>query len=149
MYRRILLALDHTETDKVLLTHIPVLARLLGSELLLLHVADGWVARNFDQLQLAPSEEMREDWEYLEGIAARLREETSLTVTTRLAVGNPPTQIVIAAEKEQCDLIAMVSHGHNLIGDILHGSTIDPVRHNSKVPVLALPAGSPPPSTDQ
>ncbi len=149
MYRRILLALDHTETDDVLFAHIPPLARLLGSELVLVHVADGWVARNFDQLQLAPSEEMRDDWEYLEKLAASLREETGLTVTTRLAVGNPPTQIVITAEKEQCDLIAMVSHGHKLIGDILHGSTIDPVRHNSRVPVLALPAGAPPPSTEQ
>jgi len=145
MYRRILLALDHSGTDEVLLAHIPVLARLLGSELLLLHVADGWAARNFDQLQLAASEEMRDDWEYLKKNAARLREQSGLVVNTRLAVGNPPEQIVKTAADEGCDLIAMVSHGHKLIGDILYGSTIDSVRHNAPVPVLAIPAGSPPP----
>ena len=145
MYRRILLALDNTETDEVLLAHAPALAGLLKSEMLLLHVADGWAARNFKQLQLAPSEEMRADWAYLEKNAERLREQTGLVVTTQLAVGNPPDQIVKTAEEEGCDLIAMVSHGHKLIGDILYGSTIDSVRHNARVPVLAIPArgGSP------
>ena len=138
MYNKILLALDHTETDEALLEYIPPLARLAKSELLLLHVADGWAARNFDQLQLAASEEMRDDWEYLERTAVRLR-EFGLTVKTRLALGNPPSQIVAVAKEEACDLIAMVSHGHKLIGDLIHGSTIDAVRHQSPVPVLAIP----------
>jgi manganese transport protein len=140
MYRKILLALDHTESDQTVLAHVPPLAGLLKCELLLLHVADGWVARNFDQLQLASSEEMRDDWDYLERTATRLREQTGLTVKTCLALGNPPTQIVKVTQQEHCDLIVMVSHGHKLIGDILHGSTIDAVRHHARVPVLAIPA---------
>ena len=142
MYRKILLALDHTETDEALWEHIPPLATAFKSELLLLHVADGWVARNFQWLQLAPSEEMRDDWEYLEQTAARLR-EFGMPVTTKLALGNPPNQIVEVAEQEKCDLIAMVSHGHRLFGDIFHGSTIDRVRHEARMPVLAIPAMKP------
>jgi nucleotide-binding universal stress UspA family protein len=137
MYRLILLALDHTPTDEALLAYIPELARLHGSKLLLLHVADGWVARNFDQLNLSPSEEMHGDWEYLQTCAARLREQTGLEVEPRLAFVN-------VAVEEGCDLSAMVSHGHKLIGGILHGSTIDAVRHNATVPVLAIPANCPP-----
>ncbi|HYR57618.1 MAG TPA: universal stress protein, partial [Chthoniobacteraceae bacterium] len=120
MYRKILVALDNTESDQQLLPRIIALATTLKSELLLVHVADGWVARNFDQLALAASEEMRDDWKYLDQTAARLRAETGLEVSARLALGNPPNQILKVAETEQVDLIAMASHGHRLVGDIIH-----------------------------
>lgn len=139
MYRKILLALDNTDSDQAFLEHIPALATMAGSELLLLHVADGWVARNFNQLQLAASQEMVDDWDYLERMAELLRAH-GLQVKTTLALGNPPSQIIKTAANEECDLIAMVSHGHRLIGDILHGSTIDAVRHGARVAVLAIPA---------
>ncbi len=139
MYKKILLALEHTETDAALLKHLPTLTGLTRSELLLLHVADGWAARNFDQLQLAPSEEMRDDWEYLERTAEALRTQ-GFVVNIRLALGSPPCQILAVAREERCDLIAMVSHGHKLLSDIIHGSTINTVRHESPIPILAIPA---------
>ena len=73
MYRKILVALENGEADKRLLPHITTLARQVGAELLLLHVADGWAARNFDQLKLAESAEMKADREYLEATAVSLR----------------------------------------------------------------------------
>ena len=139
MYRKILVALDTTPSDQELLPPILQLAALLKSELLLLHVADGWAARNFDQLNLAESEEMKEDRNYLEETAARLRTESGLNVTVLLAMGNPPDQILKIADSEQCDLIALASHGHRLIGDIIHGSTIEAVRHHARVPIFAVP----------
>ena len=139
MYRKILVALDTTPSDQELLPHIAQFASLAKSDLLLLHVADGWVAQNFDQLNLAESEEMREDLRYLEETAARLRAETNLKIETRLGLGNPPVQILQAAEQEQCDLIALASHGHRLVGDIIYGSTIDAVRHKARVPILVVP----------
>ena len=83
MYRKILVALDTTPSDQSLLPAVSSLASLLKAELLLVHVADGWVARNFDQLNLVESEEMKEDWQYLEERAAELRANTGLTVSTR------------------------------------------------------------------
>jgi len=139
MYLKILVALDNSPTDDEMLQHISQLAGLLKSELLLLHVADGWVARNFDQLNLAESEEMREDWRYLEETAGRLRGATNLKIETRLALGDPPVQILQVAEQERCDLIALASHGHRLVGDILLGSTIETVRHKAHVPILVVP----------
>ena len=139
MYRRILAALDHTEADDVLLPHIRDLARLTGAEVLLVHVADGWAARNFDRLNLVESEEIREDRAYLERTAAALR-DTGLTVHMRLAMGDPPREILKLADEEQCDLIAMTTHGHRLIGDILFGSTIEYVRHRCKAPLLVVSA---------
>ena len=102
-------------------------------------MADGWAARNFDQLNLAESQEMKEDTRYLEETAARLRAETGLEVSVRLAMGSPPDQILKIADSEQCDLIALASHGHRLIGDIIHGSTIDAVRHKAGVPIFVVP----------
>ena len=139
MYRKILVALDTTPSDRELLAPITQLATLMKSELLLLHVADGWAARNFDQLNLAESEEMKEDVRYLEETAARLRAESGLTISVHLAMGSPPEQILKIAAEEKCDLIALASHGHRLIGDIIHGSTIEAVRHKAAVPIFVVP----------
>jgi len=139
MYRKILVALENGPADGRLLPHITELARKMGSELLLLHVADGWAARNFEQLKLAESDEMKADCAYLDRTAEELR-AGGLTVETLLALGNPPNEIVKIAVDAACDLIALASHGHKLIGDLVHGSTIDKVRHNTTIPLLVVSA---------
>ncbi len=141
MYKKILVALENSHADDTLVPHVAELALLLGSELLIVHVADGWAARNFDQLKLAESDEMKADRAYLDGVAGRLR-GMHLVVTTELALGNPPTEILKTAQTRACDLIAMTSHGHKLLGDFFFGSTIDKVRHNTAVPILVVRAGS-------
>ena len=139
MYRKILVALENSKADSALLPHIEQLAKLAHSDLLLVHVADGWVARNYNQLKLAESEEMREDREYLERIATQLR-SAGLQVSAHLALGDPPTEILKIAANEHCELIAMTSHGHRLIGDLIFGSTIHEVRHRTSIPILLVRA---------
>ena len=39
-----------------------------------------------------------------------------------------------------CDLIAMSTHGHRLIGDLILGSVASEVRHRTDIPVLLLRA---------
>jgi len=137
MYHRILIALENSSFDRVVVPHIADLAERFHSQILLVHVADGWAARNYDQLKLAESAEMKGDREYLEGIAGQLRER-GLQVEIELALGNPPTEIVKAAKTHECDLIALTSHGHRLIGDLFLGSTIDKVRHTTEIPLLIV-----------
>ncbi|MFT3867217.1 MAG: universal stress protein [Nibricoccus sp.] len=139
MYRKILVALENDKADTSLLPHVAQLATIVGAELLLLHVADGWAARNFDQLKLAESEEIKADRAYLETRATQLREK-GLSVQTALAMGNPPQEILKVSVTHGCDLIAMTSHGHKLIGDLIHGSTIEKVRHNTAIPILVVRA---------
>jgi manganese transport protein len=139
MYHKILVALENSRTDEALLPHISQLAKLHHSELLLVHVADGWAARNYEQLQLNESQEMKDDRAYLEHSADGLRGD-GLAVTTRLALGDPAQGILNTAAEESCDLIAMTTHGHRLIGDIFYGSTINQVRHRAEVPVLLVRA---------
>lgn len=139
MYRKILIALENGPADATILPHVAELAAHFGSEILLLHVADGFAARCFDQLKLAESEEIKGDRAYLEKTAGKLREK-KLTVSTRLAMGNPPAEILRVATGEKCDLIAMTSHGHRFFGDLFHGSTITQVRHQTHIPLLVLRA---------
>ena len=139
MYQNILVALENGPADETILPHVAQLAQHFGSHLLLLHVADGWAARNFNQLELAESEEMKDDRAYLEKTAAALRAR-NLSVTTHLALGNPPTEILKFAAESHCDLIAVTSHGHRFLGDLFHGSTITQVRHHTHIPLLVLRA---------
>jgi nucleotide-binding universal stress UspA family protein len=139
MYQRILIAIEHSAADRTIVDHVARLAELTGATLLLVHVADGWAARNFDQLNLRESEEMKEDRAYLE----RLRTELTargLTVQTQLAMGDPSTELIRTATEQQVDLIAMSTHGHRFLNDLLRGTTADRVRHLVKVPVLLLRA---------
>jgi manganese transport protein len=140
MYRKILVALENSQADQTLLPHVTELAKLHHSELLLVHVADGFVARNFNQLNLIESNEMKEDRAYLESAAENLR-GNGLSVDTYLALGDPADGILKAADERHCDLIAMTAHGHRLLGDLLFGSTINEVRHKAQVPVLLVRAG--------
>jgi nucleotide-binding universal stress UspA family protein len=139
MYKKILVALENSPADKTMLPQIAQLAKILGSELLLLHVADGWGARNFNQLKLRESEEMKDDRAYLEKIASGLGKQ-GFSVSTMLALGSPPAEILKVAEAEHCNLIAMTSHGHRLFGDIFHGSTITEVRHRTHIPIFLVRA---------
>jgi nucleotide-binding universal stress UspA family protein len=77
MYHRILVAVEHSPADKTIIEHVSALARLTGAELLLVHVADGWAARNFERLKLAESEEIKEDRAYLEKFARACRKAES------------------------------------------------------------------------
>jgi nucleotide-binding universal stress UspA family protein len=137
MYRKILVALDNSQTDQAMVAHISELAKVHGSKLLLLHVADGWAARNYNRFQLADSEEMKEDRAYLERVAADFQKQ-GLAVETRLGLGEPAREILKTAREEECDLIAMTTHGHRFLKDLLYGSTITQVRHRAPVPVLLV-----------
>ena len=139
MYRRILVAVENSTADKTIIAHVSELARLTGAELLLVHVADGWAARNFDQLKLRESEEMKADRAYLQKIRDDLVAR-GLTVETKLAMGDPATELIKTAEAQQVDLIAMSTHGHRFLSDLLLGATADKVRHMVKIPVLLLRA---------
>lgn len=139
MYKRILVAIEHSAADRTIIDHVSQLAQLTGATLLLVHVADGWAARNFDQLQLKESEEMKADRAYLD----QLRQELTargLTVDAQLAMGDPSTELIRTASEQHVDLIAMSTHGHRFISDLLRGTTADRVRHLVKVPVLLLRA---------
>jgi nucleotide-binding universal stress UspA family protein len=149
MYKRILVPLEHSAYDDAIIDHVRRLARFCGAEVVLMHVADGFAARNVKQLNLRESEEIRADRDYLEKLCEGL-ERDGLVTDCLLAGGDPGEEIAAAAEREGCDLIAMSTHGHRFIQDLVRGSVANDVRHMSKVPVLLVrgnPQGGPTPPT--
>jgi nucleotide-binding universal stress UspA family protein len=139
MYKKILIPLENSVADKAILEHIKPLAKWAGASILLMHVADGWVARNYERLNLAESEEIQADRAYLDRVAQALYAD-GFDVETVLAMGEPSDEIVKFTRKHHVDLIAMSTHGHRFISDLLYGSTADKVRHLVDVPVLLLKA---------
>ncbi len=139
MYTNILIAIEHSDADRTVLEHVQQLARLTGASLLLVHVADGWAARYHDELELRDSEEITDDRAYLERIASELSSRGFRT-RTLLAMGDPATELIKVARDQKVDLIAMSTHGHRFLNDLLRGSTADRVRHRVEVPVLMIKA---------
>jgi nucleotide-binding universal stress UspA family protein len=137
MYETILVTLDGTASDRAIIEHIKQLARLAGSRLVLLHVADGWAARTYGPD--AVSAEINEDTTYLEKVRQEFQ-SAGIATEAELAYGEPADQIIKWVEKKKCDLVAMSTHGHRFLADVFLGSTADRVRHNIGVPVLLLRA---------
>ncbi len=139
MYKQILVAIENSPADGTIVEHVERLARLAGSRLILVHVADGWAARHFEELNLRESEEMIEDRAYMQRIEAELAEK-GFEVESILGMGDPAAEICRIATDRQVDLIAMATHGHRGVSDVLHGQTVDHVRHRVPMPVLLLKA---------
>jgi nucleotide-binding universal stress UspA family protein len=137
VYKYILVAVEHSKADDAILEHISGLAHLTGARLLLVHVADGFAARHFNDLKLRESEEIRDDRAYLARRTDELR-AGGLTADCRLAMGDPATELIRISDEERVDLIAMSTHGHRFLSDLVHGTTVDKVRHVVRVPVLLV-----------
>ena len=140
MFKKILVALDHSHADAALLPRVKQLARLTQAEILLVHVSTGWAAQWQKDLNLQDSQEMREDRAYLETVSDELQAE-GFRVTARHAAGKASDEILKAARAEKCDLIAMTTHGHRLLDDLIYGETIEKVRHQSEIPIFLVRAG--------
>ena len=139
MYKNILIPLDNSSVDQVILKHIRGLTNLTKADLVLVHVADGYVARLQEQLNLEDSEEIQNDRAYLKKIQDELTKE-GFKVKTYLAAGDPSDEILNIAEKEKCDLIAMSTHGHRFLQDFILGSVADKIRHRTNIPILMVRA---------
>ena len=139
MYKHILIPLDHSPADEAILRHIRPLALLTEARLTLVHVADGFMARNQQTLGLDESEEMRLDRAYLNRRREELANE-NFEVDVILECGEPADHILAIAEREGCDLIAMSTHGHRFLSDLILGSVATQVRHRTDIPVLLVRA---------
>lgn len=135
MYRTILVPLELEEGEGPILDHVSELASLCGSQVVLLHVAAGWRGRYFHGRLQDPEEgELRERLEErVEHLRAR-----GVDVRGEIRYGTPGEGIVEAAADLGVELIAMATHGHRGVLDLLLGSAASEVRHQVSIPVLLL-----------
>jgi nucleotide-binding universal stress UspA family protein len=137
MYKTILVTVDGTPSDRAIIEHVKPLAKLAGSRVVLLHVADGWAARTYGAD--AVSREIAEDTAYLKQVREELQ-AAGIPTDSELAYGDPAKEIVKWVRDKGCDLVAMSTHGHRFLADIFLGTTASRVQHSISVPVLLLRA---------
>src|SRR5208282_3118649 len=122
MYNKILVTLDGTPTDRAIIEHIKLLAKLAQSRVILLHVADGWAARTFGPDAVSP--EVTEDTAYLNQVRSEFQ-SVGIPAEAELAFGEPSKEITKWIKQKGCDLVAMSTHGHGPLEDLILGSVAD------------------------
>ncbi len=137
MYKRILVTLDGSQTDRAIIDHIKALAALMHSHVVLLHVASSAAAKYHGPE--ASGTEVEQGNQYLQTVCEELR-KAGVGTEAQMAFGDPAREIVNWVRREGCDLIAMSTHGHHMLADLFFGTTAIRVQHNVSVPVLLLRA---------
>ncbi|MGO9572295.1 MAG: Nramp family divalent metal transporter [Desulfomonilaceae bacterium] len=134
-YKRVGVAVAHTDVDKKVLSHALPLARQHDAILCLFHVVEGAGGVVFGPD--AYDTEAREDEQYLNQLAVSLGHK-GVEVEIFLGFGDVAKEIIRMVQEQQIDILVMGGHGHRGLGDIIFGSTIEPVRHGLEIPVVVI-----------
>ena len=133
--REIGVALEHAKGDASIISAAVTMARSHKARLTLVHVVDTPGTQVYGEE--SASHHGEEDRLYLEQVAREV-EERELPVDVVLRSGKPVDEIVRAAEEFGFDLLIMGSHGHRGLGDLIHGATVDSVRHAVDCAVMVV-----------
>lgn len=134
-YQRIAVALEATESDRVLVARAMAMAKDSGAELLLVHVADTMAPRVWSEK--AEDREVLADEAYLEHLKVELAQR-GISAKPVMGYGNPPDEIVRLLKEEQAELLIIGTHGHRALKDLLLGATATRVRHRVDIPVFMV-----------
>jgi len=133
--KHIAAALGRDDSDTAIVSRALSLAKAEEALLTLIHVTDSAPAQFYSSD--AYDEHTRDDEQYLVEIATEVR-DAGVAVEIALPQGDPSRELINFAESHGVDMLVMGSHGHRLIGDLLWGQTVDPVRHRVGIPVLVV-----------
>ena len=153
MFTRLLVPLDGSDTSMAALPVARAIARQFGASLLLLEMVpvrganmalatDVATGAMTDPNVIQTEIEVRE--QAAEGFVSAVAEELSgegLDVSYATGVGDEDDGIIQAARDQRIDLIVMASHRRGFLSRLVSGSVTDDVVHQSRVPVLVVPAG--------
>ncbi|NOZ02483.1 MAG: universal stress protein [Deltaproteobacteria bacterium] len=130
VYQKILVTMDCSPVDDAIIAHVSLLARQNSAEVFLLHVVH---AHTMDQKRALGEKAEK----HLEVHRAALEKE-GVTAHVVFRIGEPEDEILKEIEEKDYDLVAMATHGHHLLGDILFGSVSDKLKHSIRVPLLLI-----------
>ena len=138
-FARIGVALEAQPSDALMLGEAIALAKIHRAELILMHVVEG-VGGQWYGPQTGDYES-RQDEQYVEQLARHLRQELAeagVTVRPLLGYGDVPRALKKMALEQRVELMVVGGHGHKRFADIVHGETINTLRHGLKIPILAI-----------
>ncbi len=147
MYEHILVPVDGSELSHKAMTHAIGLAKMLGARVLgltaepplpVLVVEQGAVAYDAATFEAHHARCEAHAREVLDAFAAQAHQSGVSFEGLFLITDDVQQAIVDTAEKQDCDLIVMATHGRHGLDALIHGSLAKSVLAHSKLPLLIL-----------
>jgi nucleotide-binding universal stress UspA family protein len=135
---RILVAVDRSNYSGDILPVIQGLAKAFGASVTVCHAVPPMMDSYGRQTQThatSASASIHEANLFVARAARQLQDE-GIEVETIVAVGDPPGQIVNAAQRSGAGLIALTTRGRDHLDSRLVGSTANAVLHSTRLPCL-------------
>jgi manganese transport protein len=131
-FRKIAMAVDYTDTDRIVMQYAMHLGNA-DTEYLLIHIVESAQARMLQDK--ANDYETLQDKAYLDKYI-QLFADKSLKAQGILGFKNRKDEIARIVKENNCDLLVLGSHGHKSIKDFIFGETINTLRHKVDIPVF-------------
>jgi nucleotide-binding universal stress UspA family protein len=144
LYERVLVPTDGSEGVERAVGHAVDLAAAHGAEVHAIYVVNtaGIAGLPMEASVEGIDDMLRRDAEAALERVVELTDGRDVPVTTHVIEGAPSTEIVRYAEREDCDLVVMGTHGRGGIDRLLLGSVAEKVVRSSNVPVLTVRVGT-------
>jgi nucleotide-binding universal stress UspA family protein len=130
VYKKILVAMDCSAVDDAIIEHVSALALQNNAKVHLIHVVH---SHTLDQ-----DRTLRELAEASLKSSCELLKNRGIDVLRVIRSGEPEAEILKEIEGKDYDLVAMATHGHSFIGDILFGSVSRTLKHKISIPLLLI-----------
>jgi nucleotide-binding universal stress UspA family protein len=130
VYKKILIAMDCSSVDDTIIEHVSALALQNKAQVYLLHVVHSHTLDQDRALRELAEKSLKSHYELLQARGI----ETRIVIRS----GEPDTEILEEIEGKDYDLVAMATHGHSFIGDILFGSVSRTLKHRISIPLLLI-----------
>jgi nucleotide-binding universal stress UspA family protein len=130
VYHKILVTIDCSPVDDSIIRHVTELAIQNEAKIILLHVVH---SHTLDQ-----DRALREKAEKILKDYSQELESKGISVQIILRSGEPDREILSEIEQQDCDLVAMATHGHSFLGDMLFGSVSRTLKHKIRIPLLLI-----------
>ncbi len=112
------------------------LARDYGARVVVLHVSAPPVVAYGEAITGLAYESSKD--QALEALHRITSSDAKVKVEHQLEEGDPVAEILRVAREQNCDLIAMGTHGRSALGRLLMGSVAEPVVRKAPCPVLTV-----------
>ncbi len=154
--RRILYATDLSENSAYAFNFAVDFARGHRATIIILHVVEPASLEGMpymergrivniqkDNIQEAIEEIKRRLESFCRGVESKTGPCMELVSKTLVPLGDPPDEILNTADREDCDLIVLGTHGKGFLAHAFLGSVSSAVLHRTRKPVFIVPLPSP------
>jgi nucleotide-binding universal stress UspA family protein len=130
VYKKILVAMDCSAVDDAIIEHVSALALQNNAQVYLIHVVHSHTLDQERALHEQTEACLKPRCETLQARGI----ETHIVIRS----GEPEKELLNEIEAKDYDLVAMATHGHSFVGDILYGSVSRTLKHRISIPLLLI-----------